>query len=288
MSLIRTILYQSNLLTVRHVECRPVDQNCSEVEQTDADVVVMPLRGAFVKHIVSGKKLLAEPSQALFFAAGRAYRVSHEVALHDDSLALQFSADVLQQVLANTIAADSFYAIESNSLLTARAIAARNLLSWRLKHQLAAPMEVEETSLNLISSALINAGGGKKRPEHKRSRRSIQVEAARIALIQNPEQRWTLSDLSQKVDCSPYHLTRLFRKEIGIPLHQYQLRMRIAKSLDALLDTNDDLTNIALDTGFYSHSHFTSAFRQTLGISPTEFRKSANSKTRKNLIARLS
>jgi AraC family transcriptional regulator len=288
MSLIRTILYQSKLLTVRHVECRPVDQNCGEVEQTDADLVVMPLRGAFVKHIASGKKLLAEPSQALFFAAGRAYRVSHEVALHDDSLSLQFSADVLQQVLASTIAADNFYAIETNSLLPARAIAERNLLSWRLKHQLAEPMEVEETSLNLISSAFINAGGSKKRSEHKRSRRSIQVEAARIALIQNPEQRWTLSDLSQKVDCSPYHLTRIFRKEIGIPLHQYQLRMRIAKSLDALLDTNDDLTNIALDTGFYSHSHFTSAFRQTIGISPTKFRKSANSKTRKNLIARLS
>jgi AraC-like DNA-binding protein len=276
------------MLTVRHVECRPVDPNCSEVEQTDADIVVMPLRGAFVKHIVSGKKLLAEPSQAVFFAAGRAYRVSHEVASHDDSLALQFSADVLQQVLTNTIAADNFYAIETNSLLPARAIAERSLLLWRLKHQLAEPMEVEETSLNLISSAFINAVGSNKRSEYKRSRRSIQVEAARIALIQNPEKRWTLSELAQKVHCSPYHLTRIFRKEIGIPIHQYQLRMRIAKSLNALLDTKDDLTNIALDTGFSSHSHFTSAFRQTVGISPTEFRKSANSKMRKNLIARLS
>jgi AraC family transcriptional regulator len=276
------------MLTIRHVECRPVDQNCGEVEHSDADIVVMPLRGAFVKHIVSGKKLLAEPSQALFFAAGRAYRVSHEVALHDDSLVLQFSPDILQQVLANTTSADNFYAIDTNALLSAQAIAERSLLLWRLKHQFAEPIEVEEISLNLISSAFINAGRSKKRAEQKPSRRSIQVETARVALIQNPEQKWTLSELSQKVDCSPYHLTRIFRKEIGIPLHQYQLRMRIAKSLNALLDTNDDLTNIALDSGFYSHSHFTSAFRQTLGISPTEFRRSANSKTRKNLIARLS
>jgi len=286
MSLIRTILFESNMLTIRHVECRPLDQNCSEVEHSDADIVVMPLRGAFVKHIVSGKKLLAEPSQALFFAAGRAYRVSHEVALHDDSLALQFSPAILQQVLANTTAADNFYAIDTNSLLSAPAIAARSLLLWRLKHQLAEPIEVEETSLDLISSAFATASRGKKRSEPTGSRRSSQVEAARVALIQNPEQKWTLSELSKKVDCSPYHLTRIFGKEIGIPLHQYQLRMRIAKSLNAILDTNDDLTNIALDAGFYSHSHFTSAFRQTLGISPTEFRRSANSKTRKNLIAR--
>lgn len=276
------------MLSIRHVECRPLDQNCGEVEHSDADIVVMPLRGAFVKHIVSGKKLLAEPSQALFFAAGRAYRVSHEVASHDDSLALQFSPDILQQVLANTTSADNFHAIETNSLLPAHVIAERSMLLWRLKHQIAEPMEVEETSLNLISAAFMNAGRSKKRFEHRRARRSNQVEAARVALIQNPEQKWSLLDLSKKVDCSPYHLTRIFKKEIGVPLHQYQLRMRIAKSLNALLDTNDDLTNIALDAGFYSHSHFTSAFRHALGISPTEFRRSANSKTRKNLIARLS
>jgi AraC-like DNA-binding protein len=114
------------------------------------------------------------------------------------------------------------------------------------------------------------------------------VEAARIALIQSPEQKWSLSDLAVKLHCSPYHLTRMFTREIGVPLHQYQLRMRIAKSTTALLDTKDDLTTIALDAGFSSHSHFTSAFHQTVGISPIEFRKSANSQTRKNLIARLS
>src|SRR5262245_29698828 len=215
MSLIRTILYQSNMLTIRHVECRPADQHCGEVEHSDADIVVMPVRGAFVKHIESGKKLLAEPSQAVFFASGRPYRVSHEVALHDDSLALQFSADILQQVLTNITAVDNFHAIETNSLLSARAIAARSLLLWRLKHQLAEPMEVEETSLDLVSSAFITAGQRTQRSERKDSRRSSQVEAARIALLQNPEEKWTLSELSKKVDCSPYHLTRIFTKEIG-------------------------------------------------------------------------
>ncbi len=288
MSLIRTVLYESNVLTIRHVECRPADQNCGEVEHTDADVVVLPLRGAFVKHIVSGKKLLAEPSQAVFFAAGRPYRVSHEVASSDDSLALEFSPDILREVLANTTATDNLHSIEANSLLSAHTIATRTLLYWRLKHQLAEPIEIEETSLGLISSAFMRARRNEKSFKPKASRRSQKVETARIALIQNPEQKWALSDLSKKVNCSPYHLTRIFREELGIPLHQYQLRMRIAKSLNALLDTKDEVTSIALDSGFSSHSHFTSAFRQTVGISPTEFRRSANSQTRKNLIARLS
>lgn len=288
MSLIRTILYESNILTIRHVECRPTDQNCGEVEHSEADVVVLPVRGAFVKHIVSGKKLLAEPSQAIFFAADRPFRVSHEVASSDDSMALEFSPEVLRELLSNTTATDNFLRIETNSLLSAREIAVRNLLLWRLKHQLAEPMEIEETSLRLISSAFTRARRDKQYFKRTSSRRSLQVEAARIALIQSPEQKWSLFDLANKVDCSPYHLTRMFSKEIGISLHQYQLRMRIAQSLNALLDTKDEITSIALDCGFYSHSHFTSAFHQAVGISPTEFRKSANSQTRKNLIARLS
>lgn len=275
------------MLTIRLVECRPADQSCSGVEQSDADVIVLPLRGAFTKHFFSGKRLLAEPSQAVFFAAGRPYRVSHEVATSDDSLAIEFSTDILQEVLANTTATDNFLSIETNSLLSARAIAARSLLWWRLKHQLAEPIEVEETSLKLISSAFITACKKKKRQYRSaQSRRSFQVESARVALLQNPEHKWTLSDLSKKADCSPYHLTRMFREEIGLSLHQYHLRLRIARTLDLLLDTKNDLTSIALDSGFSSHSHYTAAFRQTVGISPNEFRRCAQ--TRKNLIAHLS
>src|SRR5262245_61336706 len=139
MSLKRTVLYKSNILTIRHVECRPTDQNCGEVEHSDADLVVLPLHGAFIKHLVCGKKLLAEPSQAVFFASGRPYRVSHEIASRDDSLVLEFSPDVLQEVLANTASTDNFLSINTNSLLSARAIAARSLLLWRLKNQLAEP-----------------------------------------------------------------------------------------------------------------------------------------------------
>ena len=230
MSLIRTVLYKSNILTIRHVECRPTDQHCGEVEHSDADVVVLPVRGAFVKHIVSGKRLLAEPSQALFFAAGRPFQVSHEVASSDDSMAIEFSPEILRELLSNTTATDNFLRIETNSLLSIREIAERDLLLWRLKHQLAEPMEIEETSLSLISSAFIKARSARKLYKRASSRRSLLVEAARIALIQSPEQKWSLSDLAAKLDCSPYHLTRMFSREIGVPLHQYQLRMRIAKS----------------------------------------------------------
>jgi AraC family transcriptional regulator len=59
----------------------------------------------------------------------------------------------------------------------------------------------------------------------------------------------------------------------GLPLYRYQLRLRLARALD-LLAQYEDLTALSMDLGFSSHSHFSAAFRQAYGRTPTEFRQS--------------
>jgi len=73
---------------------------------------------------------------------------------------------------------------------------------------------------------------------------------------------------------SPVYLTQVFQQVEGLPLYRYQLRLRLARALD-LVGRYDDLTALGLDLGFSSHSHFSAAFRQVYGRSPTEFRRSA-------------
>jgi len=48
----------------------------------------------------------------------------------------------------------------------------------------------------------------------------------------------------------------------------------------AELPYTDDLTMLALDTGFSSHSHFTAAFRRAFGCTPSQFRMSTRSGVR--------
>jgi len=59
-----------------------------------------------------------------------------------------------------------------------------------------------------------------------------------------------------------------------------------------LLDSNQDLITIALSLGFSSHSHFTSSFRQLVGVTPHKLREVASSciavETRRLLLAALS
>jgi AraC family transcriptional regulator len=53
------------------------------------------------------------------------------------------------------------------------------------------------------------------------------------------------------------------------------VRSRLAKALGIVLESDTDLTTVALETGFASHSHFTARFRGLFGLTPTDLRRRA-------------
>ena len=83
--------------------------------------------------------------------------------------------------------------------------------------------------------------------------------------------RLQLAEISRAVGASPAYLTDVFSRVEGTPLHQYLIRLRLARALVDLPHT-DDLTALALDLGFSSHSHFSLVFRRAFGCTPSEFR----------------
>jgi AraC family transcriptional regulator len=99
------------------------------------------------------------------------------------------------------------------------------------------------------------------------------VDCTKLVLASDLARRWTLGEIAAEVGGSPVYLTQVFKQVEGLPLYRYQLRLRLARALD-LLPQYDDLTALGLDLGFASHSHFTTAFRQVYGRSPSEFRQS--------------
>jgi AraC family transcriptional regulator len=86
--------------------------------------------------------------------------------------------------------------------------------------------------------------------------------------------RWTLADIAAEIRGSPVYLTQVFQQTEGIPLYRYHLRLRLARALD-LIAQYDDLSALAAELGFSSHSHFSAAFRLAYGRSPTAFQQSA-------------
>ena len=78
--------------------------------------------------------------------------------------------------------------------------------------------------------------------------------------------------LAKLVNISPFHFSRLFKATTGLPPHSYVIRHRVLKGQQLLERTRMSIAEIAFTVGFSSQSHFTTAFRKTIGVSPGKFR----------------
>jgi AraC-like DNA-binding protein len=149
------------------------------------------------------------------------------------------------------------------------------LLSALVRHRLARGMtetlEAEDLILSLVSRAL---GKCTSYATSGSIGRQKLADRAKLVLSSNLGRRWTLAEIGGAVGVSPVYLTQVFRQVEGLPLYRYQLQLRLARALD-LLDDCSDLTGLALDLGFSSYSHFSTAFKQAYGLTPLAFRHSS-------------
>jgi AraC family transcriptional regulator len=91
------------------------------------------------------------------------------------------------------------------------------------------------------------------------------------AIAAAPESNLPLRALAVVAGSSPYQLCRDFRALTGMTITRYRHALRLRLALDRLPGCND-LTDLALDLGYSSHSHFTYAFRDHFGVTPSGYR----------------
>lgn len=281
----RHLLFDSALLRVGHVVARPSSPDCGDIERHSVNVVVLPLAGVFAKHEGPRRHQIATSNHAIFISADDPYRVSFPGSIGDSCLTLQFSGATLARVAPHVMARDGFdsSAYATRALLAPSVMLARSLLFRRLTRGDVDPLEAEELSIGLLACALraarksASASPSVRRARVPRNagRRLRHVECVKEAISTCPERKWTLDDLASLACVSPFHLAHTFRDEVGASVYHYVLRSRLAKALGAVLDSDADLTAVALEAGFASHSHFTARFRELFGRTPAELRRGA-------------
>jgi AraC family transcriptional regulator len=84
----------------------------------------------------------------------------------------------------------------------------------------------------------------------------------------------SLSTLAQLVRLSPYHFCRAFKKSFGIPPHRFHNQRRMEHAKDLLAKPAASVTNVGIAVGFSATSSFTTAFRNTTGLTPTGYQRS--------------
>lgn len=263
-------LLDSSTVQLWDVCCRGAHREKSPEESVPATQLVFPYRGVYVRHL-GHDEAVAEANQVLFFNGADQYCVSHPVRGGDASLALVICEPMLRELAPRTLLHDgAALAFRRQRLrIDARTQALVALLRHSLHQKVAEPLEAESLALTLVHRAL---GPRTTHAAAASAGRQKLVDRVKLVLASDPARRWTLAEIAAEVRGSPVYLTQVFQQVEGLPLYQYQLRLRLARALD-LLPQCDDLTALSLDLGFSSHSHFSAAFRAAFGRSPSEFRR---------------
>jgi len=82
-----------------------------------------------------------------------------------------------------------------------------------------------------------------------------------------------VTGLAALAGLSPYQFDQRIRRVLQITAGQFIHRVRMDAAVRRLRETNDPIALIALDCGHSDQGAFTRQFHQTVGLSPTEFRR---------------
>jgi AraC-like DNA-binding protein len=272
---IRRTLFECDTLQIGLFQARPVSDACGDVERQDSNVMVLPVSGVFSRHDAPGRHVVGTPSHAVFVAENTPYRISFPGAIGDRALILRFGgALAADRIDCHGNSED----MASHGLLPAGAMMLRNLIFTRLARvdTEADAFEAEALGLHLLDISLhaMRAGDIPVR-RSAQVRRMRAVERVKEAVALAPADGWNVAKLAKVANLSPFHLCHVFRRTVGTSIYDYVVQERLARTLDAVLDCGADLTAVALEAGFASHSHFTARFRKFFGCTPTALRRIA-------------
>ncbi|AEC19798.1 two component transcriptional regulator, AraC family protein [Pusillimonas sp. T7-7] len=84
-----------------------------------------------------------------------------------------------------------------------------------------------------------------------------------------------LDELSQAIGISKKRISSIFRKQLGISATQFLRDERMRRAQRLLVQTSLDIRTIAQTLGYSSSANFSNAFRDYVGMSPSDFRDKA-------------
>jgi AraC-like DNA-binding protein len=230
--------------------------------------VCLPRSGVFVWH-VGGDDVVADANQVLFVRGGEGFRVTRPIEGGYAELIVTIPIPVLTDLLGVRACAlpahDLFRRRSRPAPLHLHGLAAACL------HPSAGDdvegLASEEWVVRFLRASLT---AREPLPTSTASTRQL-VGLAKEYLAANLAAQVRLAEVARAVGTSPTYLTSVFTRFEGRSLHRYLVHLRLARAL-AELPHADDLTHLAFELGFASHSHFTAAFHRVFGCTPSAYR----------------
>jgi AraC-like DNA-binding protein len=258
-------------LRVHHVVCGCRQSGYEPREVTPSPLFVFVERGSFRRRSPAGD-LLADGGFAYFASPGGEEEYAHP---HD-------GGDVCMSV---TMTPALLAAVTGGDLALPERPVGVDAADYRLLRWIAADIrrgdEAWVEDLIELVGRLIRERGtvsvALRRPTTIASHRRL-VDGVREALLADPS--LGVTDLAGLVGCSPFHVSRVFRRQTGTTISAYRRRLRVRAAVVRVADGEENLARLAFELGFSDHSHLTRSLVGEFGATPTAIREQSRAARR--------
>jgi AraC-like DNA-binding protein len=189
-------------------------------------------------------------------------------------LVLYPSAEQLRQVAADLTGQSVPLPYFAQSVAQAPEVAASLTRAHQVLVNPEATRLAQDTALGwaLAASTLELSDSGLRLPPLGRER--VAVQLTRAYLEAHACEDVALEDLVRLTGLSGFHLTRVFRDAVGLPPHAYQVQTRIRQA-QTWLRAGWAIAQVSVASGFSDQSAFSNQFKRHVGVTPGQYRGSA-------------
>ena len=257
MDAVERVLHRSPALTLGEFVCPPQSSRWHDVNAVSGAVhVVFPRRRVVIRRRRGSG--LADLNCVVFYRAHEEYERELRDPAGDHCFFVEIDAALADELPGGA------RATFAPSGAPAFAALQRALLAVRAG---AEPLAIETEVATAVLEASADPAQAAASPAHR-----ALVDDVRDRLAQRLDEPLSLAELAAAVNASPFHVTRVFGRHAGLPPHAYRAQLRLRSAAQRLLDGERDLSALAHDLGYSSHSHFTAAFRSAFGRPPSRMR----------------
>lgn len=219
------------------------------------------------------------PNHVSFYNVGESYTREATGAEGDDCDWVALSPEFLRSIGRLHGVPDERLFAHTSSPISPDTFLAQHELFSNVQNNLGSlgSSQIDDAVAELIERVLADAERFRGRTSRRRARPTCRkrreriVEDAKAALARDCAAEMSVFELAHQLHCSPAHLSRTFHAVTGSRLNAYRQDLRLRKGVVLLEDTDMEIGDIALQLGFSSHSHFTSAFHRRFGINPSAY-----------------
>ncbi len=105
-----------------------------------------------------------------------------------------------------------------------------------------------------------------------------QIDAVVSRITEDLAQPFSAADIAAELGMSESRFSRFFRRATGNTFTDFVNRVRINRACQLLMETDKLITHICYEVGFNNVANFNRRFLETKGMTPSEFRKQAESR----------